>query len=65
MTDKDFDKSKRIFLKKCLALSAGIVALPQSSVIKAITNENQKAFGKIAMFQEETAQRYNVQNLSK
>ncbi len=54
MTDKDFDKSKRVFLKKCLALSAGIVALPQSSVIKAIANEDQKAYPKIAMFQEET-----------
>jgi pyruvate formate lyase activating enzyme len=54
MTEKKFDNSKRIFVKKCLALSAGIVCMPGSSVMKSLITDEQGIYKKIAMFQEET-----------
>jgi pyruvate formate lyase activating enzyme len=53
MTENCFDDSKRIFLRKCLAFSAGIFCMPYSEVMKSIYGE-QESFRKIAMFQEET-----------
>jgi pyruvate formate lyase activating enzyme len=54
MTDKEFDKGKRIFLKRCMTFSAGIVCLPGSSIINGIISEEQGIYRRIAMFQEET-----------
>jgi pyruvate formate lyase activating enzyme len=54
MTEKKFDNSKRIFVKKCLALSAGIVCMPGSAVMKSLITDEQSIYKKIAMFQEET-----------
>ena len=54
MADKSFDNSKRIFLKKCLAFSAGVTCLPRSFVINGFISEEQDIYKKIALFQEET-----------
>jgi pyruvate formate lyase activating enzyme len=55
MKTKDFDNSKRDFLKKCFAFSAGILSIPCNTVISGIIPEEQNILKKIAMFQEETA----------
>ncbi len=54
MTEKNFDNSKRIFVKKCLAFSAGIACMPGSAVMKSLISDEQGIYKKIAMFQEET-----------
>jgi pyruvate formate lyase activating enzyme len=54
MTDKNFDISKRDFVKKCLALSAGVVSIPCHGVMNCIIPEEQELYKKVAMFQEET-----------
>lgn len=54
MGEKDFDISKRTFLKKCLAFSAGITALPYASLTGAISTEEETLKLREAMFQEET-----------
>jgi len=54
MKTNDFDNSKRIFLKKCLAFSSGIVCLPGSSIMNRIIPGEQDIYSKIALFQEET-----------
>jgi len=54
MTDKNFDISKRDFVKKCLALSAGVVAMPCHGAMNCIIPEEQELYKKVAMFQEET-----------
>jgi pyruvate formate lyase activating enzyme len=54
MTRKDFDKSKRIFLKKCLALSSGMVCFPRSVFSGEILTPGQDIYKREAMFQEET-----------
>jgi len=54
MTDKNFDISKRDFVKKCLALSAGVVAMPCHGVMSCMIPEEQELYRKVAMFQEET-----------
>jgi pyruvate formate lyase activating enzyme len=54
MKKNDFDNSKRIFLKKCLAFSSGIVCIPGSSIINSIIPGEQDIYRKIALFQEET-----------
>ncbi len=54
MTDKNFDISKRNFVKKCLALSAGVVTMPCHRVMNSIIMEEQVLYWKVAMFQEET-----------
>jgi pyruvate formate lyase activating enzyme len=51
----NYDHSKREFLKKCLAFSAGMVCLPYGFSLSSISPEDQKIYKKIAMFQEETA----------
>ncbi|MCU0472432.1 MAG: AmmeMemoRadiSam system radical SAM enzyme [Bacteroidales bacterium] len=54
MTNMDFDNSKRIFIKKCLAISAGIASLPGTAVINRIVPGEQSTLRRVAMFQEET-----------
>jgi len=54
MTEKAFDRSKRNFVKRCLAFSAGIVTLPCSAVMNGIITGEQERYRKLAMFQEET-----------
>lgn len=49
------NKSKRDFLKKCLALSAGMVSLPGQFIINEMLPDQPDIYKKIAMFQEETA----------
>jgi len=55
MNTKKFDLSKRDFLKKSLALSAGIMCFPSRSVFSPMSSEEQGIYKRIAMFQEETA----------
>ena len=47
--------SKRDFLKKSLALSAGLVCLPCTPLLSGISSGSEDIYKKIAMFQEETA----------
>jgi pyruvate formate lyase activating enzyme len=47
--------SKRQFLKKCTAFSAGMFCLPGTNLISDVLNEEQRVSRKEAMFQEETA----------
>ncbi len=49
------DISKREFLKKSLAFSAGLLCFPCQSVLAGVKSEQQGIYKKIAMFQEETA----------
>ena len=53
MVKTKFDNSKRTFMKKCLALSAGITAMPRSVIMNNVFN-NEQSGRRIAMFQEET-----------
>ena len=53
MTKNKFDNSKRIFMKRCLALSAGITAIPRSVLMNSVFS-NEQSGRRIAMFQEET-----------
>ncbi len=55
MYDHGFDKSKRDFLKKCMALSTGMICTPCTGFINADEPDDQENNRKIAMFQEETA----------
>jgi pyruvate formate lyase activating enzyme len=54
MPDNEFDISKRLFLKKCLAFSAGIVCLPARDYIFNSGFADDGTLRKIAMYQEET-----------
>jgi pyruvate formate lyase activating enzyme len=54
MSTNDFDNSKRLFLKKCLALSAGIVCFPCRGYIMGSGLGGDNMLRKVAMFQEET-----------
>jgi pyruvate formate lyase activating enzyme len=49
------DISKREFLKRSVALSAGFICLPCNSLLSGIASETQEIYKKIAMYQEETA----------
>jgi len=55
MKNKKFDLSKRDFLKKSLALSAGLMCFPCRSLFSEMSSEEQGIYRRIAMFQEETA----------
>ena len=55
MQKKKYDLSKRDFLKKSLALSAGMMCFPCRSVFSEMPPEELVVYKKIAMFQEETA----------
>jgi len=55
MGEKNFDINKRSFLKKCLALSAGIAALPHTCLAGTFESEEEQALKlREAMFQETT-----------
>ncbi|MEI6048121.1 MAG: AmmeMemoRadiSam system radical SAM enzyme [Bacteroidota bacterium] len=47
--------SKRDFLKKSLAFSAGVISFPGHSLLSGIVSEQKGIYKKIALFQEETA----------
>ncbi len=53
MAKSKFDSGKRVFIKRCLALSAGIAAIPGPAILNRIFSEEQSG-RRIAMFQEET-----------
>jgi pyruvate formate lyase activating enzyme len=55
MHKKKYDVSKRDFLKKSLALSAGLLCIPCRPAFSGIPSEEHVALRKVAMFQEETA----------
>ncbi len=60
MKEKDrqhlkYDKSKRDFLKKSLALSAGMFCLPCESIVRGYSPDQKDIYRRIAMYQEETA----------
>ncbi len=55
MSKKECDLSKRDFLKKSLALSAGLMCLPCQSMFSETSSDEQSIYKRIAMFQEETA----------
>ena len=54
MATNDFDNSKRLFLKKCLAISAGIVCYPSGGYLMGSGSGDDDTLKKIALFQEET-----------
>ena len=49
------DISKRDFLRKTLAISAGLVCYPCSNIISAVSQEKRSIYKRVAMYQEETA----------
>ena len=53
MAKCEFNSGKRVLIKKCLALSAGITAMPGRVFLNDIYSEEQSG-RRIAMFQEET-----------
>lgn len=55
MSKKECDLSKRDFLKKSLALSAGLICFPCQSMVSEMSTDEQSIYKRIAMFQEETA----------
>jgi pyruvate formate lyase activating enzyme len=55
MESKSYNNSKRKFIKKCAALSAGVFCLPRTEILSGLIEEEQSAFRKEALFQEETA----------
>jgi len=46
--------SKRNFIRRCMALSAGALCFPCHDILSMNSAEEQKTFRRIAMFQEET-----------
>jgi pyruvate formate lyase activating enzyme len=54
MHKENFDLSKRDFLKKSLALSAGLMCFPCKYVLPGISSVDEAGYRKPAMFQEET-----------
>jgi pyruvate formate lyase activating enzyme len=55
MNNKIYDLSKRDFLKKSLALSAGLICNPCRPLFSGSSFAEQSIYKKIAMYQEETA----------
>jgi pyruvate formate lyase activating enzyme len=55
MQSSKFDISKRDFLKKTMAVSAGFFCLPCGTIKSAMNSESNSIYKKIAMYQEETA----------
>lgn len=55
MKNRRFDLSKRDFLKKSLALSAGLICFPCKAVFSEMSSEEQGIYKRIALYQEETA----------
>lgn len=55
MKKNNCDLSKRDFLKKSLALSAGLICCPGQAIFSEMVPEQEGIYKRIAMFQEETA----------
>lgn len=55
MQNRKYDLGKRDFLKKSLALSAGMICFPCRSLFAEAATDGNGIYKKIAMFQEETA----------
>jgi pyruvate formate lyase activating enzyme len=55
MESKNCNNSKRLFIKKCAAFSAGVFCLPGTEIFSVLKGEEQPVFRREAMFQEETA----------
>jgi len=55
MQNKKCDISKRDFLKKSFALSAGVICLPCQTVLSEMIPDQKGIYKRIAMYQEETA----------
>jgi pyruvate formate lyase activating enzyme len=55
MHKKKCDFSKRDFLKKSLALSAGLVCFPSKAIFPEMAGEERSVYWKAALYQEETA----------
>jgi pyruvate formate lyase activating enzyme len=55
MQNREYDISKREFLKKSLAFSAGVICFPCHAVFSEMADEQEGIYKKIAMYQEETA----------
>jgi pyruvate formate lyase activating enzyme len=55
MRKNKYDLSKRDFLKKSLALSAGLMCFPCRSVFPEMSSKEPSPYKRIAMFQEESA----------
>ena len=55
MQNKDFYLSKRDFLKRSLALSAGLMCIPCRPLFSETTSAEQSIYKRVAMYQEETA----------
>ncbi len=55
MHKKKCDFSKRDFLKKSLALSAGLMCFPCKALFPETAREEQSVYRKLALYQEETA----------
>jgi len=49
------DISKRDFLKKSLALSAGLICIPYNPVFSGASADGEEIYKRLAMYQEETA----------
>jgi pyruvate formate lyase activating enzyme len=55
MQNRNFDQGKRDFLKRSLALSAGLISFPCRPLFPETPSEAESLYKKVAMFQEETA----------
>jgi pyruvate formate lyase activating enzyme len=55
MKNNKFDLSKRDFLKKSMAISAGLMCMPCRSMFSEPLAEEKGIYKRLAMFQEETA----------
>ena len=55
MKNRECDLSKRDFLKKSFALSAGLICMPGHSLFPESSKEKNGIYRRLAMFQEETA----------
>lgn len=55
MSNKDYNISKRNFIKKSMAFSAGIICLPCQAILPESLSEQQGIYKRLAMYQEETA----------
>jgi pyruvate formate lyase activating enzyme len=54
MSQQKFDIGKRRFIKRCLAVSAGVCCFPAGSVFALPNNSGDDLLKKVAMYQEET-----------
>jgi pyruvate formate lyase activating enzyme len=55
MNNKNYNLSKRDFLKRSLALSAGLMCIPCRPLFSETSSAQQSIYKRVAMYQEETA----------